>query len=113
MGLEADQRGAVVGDAALATIDQPHDRPQRRRLPRAVAAEPRQDLAGPALERHVVQDMVQAVIGINVGQLQLNARFPRSASRTFRSPRLSSGVPSVRTLTKYMTTIRSETRNPQ
>src|SRR3546814_7286715 len=64
MGLEADQRGAVVGDAALATIDQPHDRPQRRRLPRAVAAEQRQDLAGPELERHVVQDMVQAVIGI-------------------------------------------------
>ena len=49
----------------------------RRRLAGAVAAEQRHDLAGRRLQRHAVQDVGAAVIGVQVPDREHQCALPR------------------------------------
>jgi hypothetical protein len=61
-------------------MDQPHYRLQGRALADTVAAEEAYHLAFADFERHPVQDMTLAVIGVDV--LDLDQRLDRSAAQT-------------------------------
>src|SRR5262249_38075072 len=57
---------AFQQDRALAGIDEADDRFQRRALADAVAPEQPDDLARPDVQRHPVQDVAFAVVGVNL-----------------------------------------------
>ena len=59
-------RPALEQDAALARMDEAHDRFQRRALADAVAAEEAHHLASADFERHPVQDMTLAVVSVDI-----------------------------------------------
>src|SRR4051794_1111024 len=71
-------RTALEQDAALARMDEAHDGLQGRALADAVAAEEAHHLAPADFERHPVQDMTLAVVGMDV--LDLDQRPDRSAA---------------------------------
>ena len=95
----------VEGDAARVRPDDPEDRLQRRRLPRGVAAEQRDELARADLELDVLEDVDQAVERVDPGELQEGRRgfrhfrsaalVPRYASTTRGSVATSPNDPSA------------------
>src|SRR3954447_6402599 len=95
----------LEADAPAPRIVQAVDRAQRRRLPRAVRADQRDDLALAHVERDPLQRLDRAVVRVHVlelendavglGHVALAAPLPRYASITRSSFCTSVGVPSA------------------
>ena len=100
---------AAEPDLAAARVVEPVDRAQGRRLARAVGAEQRDDLAVAHLERHALERVNRAVVGVDVFELEdrgldgcrrafaacsLTTRPPPSRGRP-RSPAGPSGPPAA------------------
>src|SRR6058998_1096433 len=68
----------------------------------------REDFAALDVERHPLQHVDEAVVGVNALQAEDHRRTPRYARCTSRFSRTSSGVPSAISSPKAITEIRSE-----
>jgi len=66
VGRHARQVAPVEGDAAGRPAHHPHDRLERRRLAHAVAAEQADHLTRAHLDRHAVEHVRLAVVGVDV-----------------------------------------------
>ena len=70
LGVDVRERAAVETDDAAVGDAQPADRPEQRRLPRAVGAEQREHLAACHLEPDVEQHLHRSVAEVEVVDLQ-------------------------------------------
>src|SRR5438128_1751327 len=91
-------------DRARSRPEIAHDRPQGRRLARAVATDQADDLTGPDLERHAAQDVARLDEDVDAGEAQhADARDvpglrPTTVSITRWSARIAAGTASASTL---------------
>src|SRR5262249_38151256 len=98
----------LIYDLAGAGRDQAQDALEHRGLAGAVAPEEGQDLAALDLQRHALQHVDEAVVGVDALEAQDHRRDPRYARCTSRFSRTSSGVPSAISSPNAITEIRSE-----
>ena len=93
LGRAPAQRSLAEADLARARRDEPHDRVQRRRLPRAVRADQPDDLAGRDAQREPADGRDAAVRDLEVAELERahsrTADSPRYAAATSMFPRIS------------------------
>ena len=114
LGRAAAQRPVAEADLAAARRDEPHDRVQRRRLPRAVRADQPDDLAGRdararARGRQRRRRRRPRGHGARASAHSCTADSPRYAAATSMFPRISLGEPSASVRPWSSTWMRSQT----
>src|SRR5262249_42034421 len=110
---KADEIMATQGDPSRPRWREPHDASRCRRLPRAVAPEQADDLAGLHREREIKQDVAVVVVGVHVAELEERHQcvWPRETRCTSPFARTSAGTPSASTVPWWRTVIRWATAN--